>query len=85
MAPIRSQAVQNILDSCIETSYYEDGELVTRVRPRDIWIAFNGLTGLLSIQFVCTICDGSVSRKSDFERHMRKHTGQGYVVSPILK
>ncbi|KAM5543935.1 hypothetical protein V8D89_002552 [Ganoderma adspersum] len=57
MAPIRSQAVQNVLDSCIETTYYEDGELVTR--------------------FVCDLCNGSVARKSDFERHMRKHTGKG--------
>ena len=80
MAPIRSQPTQSVLASCIEQTTYEDGVLETRVRPNDVQtMRLHWLTSLPSIQYFCDICNGSVARKADFYRHMRKHTGKGYV------
>ena len=43
-----------------------------------------GLTGVVAIQYQCALCYGSVSRKSDFPRHMRQHTREEYVVHCVL-
>ena len=86
MAPIRSQAVQSVLASCVEQTTFEDGVLETRVRPNDTQtMHVHQLTSLPSIQYFCDICNGSVARKADFYRHMRKHTGKGYVDNCVLQ